>query len=49
MPDRWTLVTDSSADEAQLQQFREHGVEVVTVEIGYPGATLPTEAGQTPA
>lgn len=49
MPERWTLVTDSSADEAQLRQFREHGVEVVAVEIGYPGAALPPEAGQTPA
>jgi DeoR/GlpR family transcriptional regulator of sugar metabolism len=29
MPARWTLVTDESADPAQLEPFRDRGVEVV--------------------
>jgi hypothetical protein len=31
MPARWTLVTDESAGEAELERFRASGVEVVTV------------------
>jgi DeoR/GlpR family transcriptional regulator of sugar metabolism len=33
MPDRWTLVTDSSADKEQLGRFRDHRIEVVVVDI----------------
>lgn len=32
MPDRWTLVTDSGADRAEIGRFRDHGVEVVVVD-----------------
>ncbi|MEO5834684.1 MAG: DeoR/GlpR family DNA-binding transcription regulator [Nakamurella sp.] len=32
MPDRWTLVTDSGADHAEIGRFRDHGVEVVVVD-----------------
>ena len=32
MPDRWTLVTDASADRAEVARFRDHGVEVVVVD-----------------
>lgn len=32
MPDRWTLVTDGSADRSEIAKFRDHGVEVVVVD-----------------
>ncbi len=32
MPDRWTLVTDASADRTEVAKFRDHGVEVVVVD-----------------
>lgn len=32
MPAQWTLVTDSDADPAQLDAFRERGVDVVVVD-----------------
>lgn len=34
MPDKWTLVTDSSADKTELNRFRDHGVELVVVDPG---------------
>jgi DeoR/GlpR family transcriptional regulator of sugar metabolism len=33
MPDRWTLVTDASADKSELAKFRDHGIEVVVVPL----------------
>jgi len=38
MPDHWTLVTDAGAEEAQLQEFRDHGVDVVVVDAAVRGA-----------
>lgn len=32
LPDRWTLVTDSSVDPAELGPFRTRGVEIVVVD-----------------
>jgi DeoR/GlpR family transcriptional regulator of sugar metabolism len=32
MPSRWTLVTDCLASAAELDRFRERGVEVVVVD-----------------
>ncbi len=40
MPTTWTLVTDATADPAELTRFRDAGVEVVTVEL--PEQTSPT-------
>jgi hypothetical protein len=31
MPAKWTLVTDTSAAEAEVARFRASGVEVITV------------------
>jgi DeoR/GlpR family transcriptional regulator of sugar metabolism len=33
MPRHWTLVTDATADTAELGRFRDHGIEVVVVDI----------------
>ncbi len=34
MPDRWTLVTDDSADRVEVAKFKDHGIEVVVVDSG---------------
>lgn len=36
MPPQWTLVTDSSADPAELGRFKDHGIDVVVVDPSAP-------------
>ncbi len=37
MPDRWTLVTDSTADPQEVSRFRDRHIEVVVVDVNGAG------------
>jgi Transcriptional regulators of sugar metabolism len=37
LPEKWTLVTDDSATEEQLEPFHDAGVEVLMAKVEEPG------------